>query len=127
MTHILATLQQNGTYSCSGLSSFINPTRYQNNHVVNVQQMFPLRQGVCLISEKMEGQLTHRNAILTYAPFLKRIISRSCAVLIEGPLGGCVILVVSFFSVLLGVSPCKMMSNSQGSCKLSTKYYVISL
>ena len=65
--------------------------------------------------------ISHGNAILAYAAVLNLIFSRKSAVLIEGTSGGCVTQVLSFFSVLLGVSPCKMMGNSQGSSKLSTQ------
>ena len=101
MTQILATLQQNGAYSCSSLSSFVNQIRYQNSHVVNLRRMFPLCQGFCLIPQKSEGQLTRGHVILAYAAVLKRIFSRRCAVLIEGLLRGCVIQLLSLFSVLV--------------------------
>ena len=67
----------------------------------NVRQMFPLHPGICLITEETYGQTTHDNAILGYAAVLKRIFSRRCGVLIEGPLGDCVTQVLSFFSVLM--------------------------
>ena len=100
MTQILATLQQNGAYSCSSLSSFVNQIRYQNSHVVNLRRMFPLCQGFCLIPQKSEGQLTRGHVILAYAAVLKWIFSRRCAVLIEGPLGNCYTGAVTFLTTL---------------------------
>ena len=52
MTQIFATLQPNGAKTSTGLSSFANQIRYQNIHVVNVRRMFPLHQGICLITQK---------------------------------------------------------------------------
>ena len=104
MTQSFPTLQQNGTYSCSGLSSFITHIQYQNIHVVNVQWMFPLRQRVCLITQEIWGQLTHHNYILAYAAVLKRIFSRRCAVSLEGPLGNCVTQGLSLFSTRVNLT-----------------------
>ena len=35
----------------------VNLIHYQNIHVINVQLMFPLCQGVCLITQETQGQL----------------------------------------------------------------------
>ena len=48
------------------------------------------------------------NAIAAYAALLKGIFSCRCAVLIEGPLGGCATEVLSFFSVLVWFWPWKV-------------------
>ena len=89
-------------------SRFVNLIRYQNIHVVNVQRMFPLRQGVCLITQETWRRLTHGNAILAYATILKRIFSRRCGVFIEGHLGSCVTQALLLFSVLTWIWPWKV-------------------
>ena len=70
--------------------------------------MFPLCQGVYLITQDTEGQLNHRNAILAYAAVLKQIISFRCNVLIEGPLGECVTEVLSLLLDLVWIWPWKV-------------------
>ena len=97
VTQIVCTVQQTCAYTWNGPSSFVNRIRYQNIHVVNVRQIFLLGLGVCLITQESQGQLTHGNAIVDAAAVIKRIYSHSCAVLIEGLLGGCVPQVLSFF------------------------------
>ena len=86
----------------------VNLIQYQNIHVINVQLMFPLCQGVYLITQDTEGQLNHRNAILAYAAVLKQIISFRCNVLIEGPLGECVTEVLSLLLDLVWIWPWKV-------------------